>query len=153
MLGHFKMDLKAKAEQYFKTFSSKDLNGLASMFADNIMLRDWTGDATGKEKVLTANQDIFDAVDTIQVKPLTLYQAEASLEDNTVIAEIEIEVNGDEKLMVRVYNATGGMIIETSRWNPTAGEWETEMTVIHNDSTEQVTNDIAKIITLESLKK
>ena len=53
----------------------------------------------------------------------------------------------------RVYNATGGMIIETSRWNPTAGEWETEMTVIHNDSTEQVTNDIAKIITLESLKK
>jgi ketosteroid isomerase-like protein len=100
MLGHFKMDLKAKAEQYFETFSSKDLNGLASMFADNIMLRDWTGDATGKEKVLTANQDIFDAVDTIQVKPLTLYQAEASLEDNTVIAEIEIEVNGDEKLMV-----------------------------------------------------
>jgi len=95
MLGHFKMDLKAKAEQYFKTFSSKDLNGLASMFADNIMLRDWTGDATGKEKVLTANQDIFDAVDTIQVTPLTLYQ-----EDNTVIAEIEIEVNGDEKLMV-----------------------------------------------------
>ena len=100
MLGHFKMDLKAKAEQYFKTFSSKDLNGLASMFTDDIRLRDWTGDATGKEKVLTANQDIFDAVDTIQVKPLTLYQAEASLEDNTVIAEIEIEVNGDEKLMV-----------------------------------------------------
>ena len=31
---------------------------------------------------------------------MTLYQAEASLEDNTVIAEIEIEVNGDEKLMV-----------------------------------------------------
>jgi ketosteroid isomerase-like protein len=100
MLGHFKMDLKAKAEQYFETFSSKDLDGLASMFTDDIRLRDWTGDATGKGKVLTANQDIFDAVDTIQVTPLTLYQAEASLEDNTVIAEIEIEVNGDEKLMV-----------------------------------------------------
>ena len=93
MLGHFKMDLKAKAEQYFETFSSKDLNGLASMFADNIMLRDWTGDATGKEKVLTANQDIFDAVDTIQVTPLTLYQAEASLEDNIKIINLIIMKN------------------------------------------------------------
>ena len=39
MLGHFKMDLKAKAEQYFETFSSKDLDGLASMFTDDIRLQ------------------------------------------------------------------------------------------------------------------
>ncbi len=88
-------DLKQLATDYFTTFSRKDLDGLDSMFADTAALRDWTGSAEGKANVLTANKNIFDSVDTIVVTPLALYQ-----DGNTVAAEIEVLINGVEKLLV-----------------------------------------------------
>jgi ketosteroid isomerase-like protein len=88
-------DLKQLAINYFETFSRKDLDGLAKLFTDNPSLRDWTGSAEGKANVLTANKNIFDSVDTIVVTPLSLYQ-----DGNTVAAEIEVLINGQEKLLV-----------------------------------------------------
>lgn len=88
-------DLKQLATDYFATFSRKDLDGLAGLFTANPSLRDWTGSADGKADVLAANKAIFDSVDTITVTPLAIY-----LEDNTVSAELEILVNGEEKLLV-----------------------------------------------------
>ena len=87
--------LKDQAIQYFETFSRKDLDGLAEMFADNATLRDWTGSAEGKIDVLSANKNIFDNMDTITVTPLSLYE-----DGNTVAAEIEVLLNGQEKLLV-----------------------------------------------------
>ena len=89
------MSLKTLAEQYFATFSRKDLDGLAGMFSDSAELRDWTGDAVGKTDVLAANKNIFDSVETITVTPLALYE-----DGNTVAAEIEVLINGEEKLLV-----------------------------------------------------
>jgi len=88
-------DLKQLATDYFATFSRKDLNGLTDMFADTVALRDWTGSAEGKTDVLAANKNIFDNVDTIIVTPLSLHQ-----DGNTVAAEIEVLINGVEKLLV-----------------------------------------------------
>ena len=89
------MSLKTLAEQYFETFSRKDLDGLAGMFSDTAELRDWTGAASGKSDVLAANKNIFDSVDTITVTPTALYE-----DGNTVAAEIEVLINGEEKLLV-----------------------------------------------------
>lgn len=88
-------DLKQLATEYFATFSRKDLDGLADMFADSAALRDWTGSAEGKTAVSAANKNIFDSVDTIAVTPLSLYQ-----DGNTVAAEIEVLINGVGKLLV-----------------------------------------------------
>ena len=88
-------DLKQLATDYFATFSRKDLNGLADMFAESAALRDWTGSAQGKTDVLAANKNIFDNVDTITVTPLSLYE-----DGNTVAAEIEVLINDVEKLLV-----------------------------------------------------
>jgi len=88
-------NLKQLATEYFATFSRKDLDGLADMFTANAVLRDWTGSAEGIDNVLAANKNIFDSVDTIVVTPLSLYE-----DGNTVAAEIEILVNGAEKLLV-----------------------------------------------------
>ncbi len=89
------MTLKETATQYFETFSRKDLDGLAVMFTDDAVLRDWTGSAEGRTDVLAANKNIFDSVDTIIVTPLSLYE-----DGNTVAAEIEVLVNSEEKLLV-----------------------------------------------------
>jgi len=89
------MTLKEIATQYFETFSRKDLNGLASMFTDTVTLRDWERSASGKVDMLAANKSIFDAVDTITVTPMALYE-----DSNTVTAEIEVLVNDDTRLLV-----------------------------------------------------
>jgi len=88
-------NLKQLAINYFETFSRKDINALAGLFTENPSLRDWTGSANGKTDVLAANKNIFDSVDTIQVTPLAIYETE-----NVVSAELEILVNGTEKLLV-----------------------------------------------------
>lgn len=87
--------LKRLALKYFETFSNKDLDGLADMFADDVDLRDWNIQALGKTDVLVANKNIFNNVKTISVAPLELYR-----DNNTVVAEIEILVNGEEYLSV-----------------------------------------------------
>ena len=89
------MTLKETATQYFETFSRKDLDSLAVMFTDDVVLRDWERSAEGKIDMLAANKAIFDAVDTITVTPLALYE-----DGNTITAEIEVLVNGDTKLLV-----------------------------------------------------
>jgi len=58
-------------------------------------LRDWNGLAEGRTDVETANKNIFDSVETITVTPTALYQ-----DGNTVSAELDILINGTEKLLV-----------------------------------------------------
>ena len=51
----------------------------------------------------------------------------------------------------RIYNATGGTILEVSRWDKQRMEWTTNMHII-NDDEEHKTDAIAKIMTMELLK-
>jgi hypothetical protein len=48
----------------------------------------------GIDEVLKANQNIFDSVDTIVVKPIRVWDF-LSQEDNVVVAELEIVVNDE----------------------------------------------------------
>jgi len=89
------INLKDLAIQYFLTFSSKNLTNLMTLFTDNPTLRDWNGLAEGRTDVESANKNIFDNVDTITVTPLSLHE-----DGNTVAAEIEVLINGTEKLLV-----------------------------------------------------
>jgi len=88
-----------KSLEYFATFSEKDIDGLKSMFSDNVSLRDWESSAEGIVEVLNANQNIFDSVDTIVVKPIKVWDF-LSHEDNVVVAELEIVVNDVETELV-----------------------------------------------------
>ena len=51
----------------------------------------------------------------------------------------------------RIYNATGGIILEVSRWDTTRQEWTTNMHIIH-DNDENKTDSIAKILTIELMR-
>jgi len=84
------------ALEYFKTFSDKGLSGLEKLFSADISLRDWELEAKGIKEVLKANKKIFESVDNIHVIPIRMYN-----DNNTVIAELKIEVNnGQEKILV-----------------------------------------------------
>ena len=51
----------------------------------------------------------------------------------------------------RIYNATGGMILEVSRWDKQRSEWNTNMHIIPDDE-ENKTDSIAKIMTMELMR-
>jgi hypothetical protein len=51
----------------------------------------------------------------------------------------------------RIYNATGGIILEVSRWDTTRQDWTTNMHIIHDDD-EHKTDSIAKILTVELMR-
>ena len=87
--------LRILAKQYFERFSSKDLEGLKSLFDDDITLTDWEIKAQGKEEVILANERIFDSLDTIQVNPIEIMEI-----GNKIIAELNILINNKEELNV-----------------------------------------------------
>ena len=89
------INLKQLAKQYFETFSNKDIEALSEMFSDDIFLRDWEIQASGKSEVIAANKNIFSSVETINVRPTHIY-----CDNSTVIAELQITVNGDINLLV-----------------------------------------------------
>ena len=88
-----------KSLEYFTTFSEKDSDGLRNMFSNDVYLRDWEILANGIDEVVAANQDIFDNVERIVATPIRVWDF-LSHEDNVVVAELEIVVNGEEKLLV-----------------------------------------------------
>ena len=88
-----------KSLEYFTTFSEKDSAGLRNMFSNDVYLRDWEILANGIDEVVAANQDIFDNVESIVATPIRVWDF-LSHEDNVVVAELEIVVNGEEKLLV-----------------------------------------------------
>jgi hypothetical protein len=51
----------------------------------------------------------------------------------------------------RIYNASGGIILEVGRWDKARQEWTTNMHIIHEDD-DHATDAIAKIMTLELMR-
>ena len=89
------MDLLDKWNYYFKVFSKKKIDELSELFSDDITLRDWENNTSGKTEVLNVNKKIFNNLESISVVPINLYQNE-----NKIIAELEIIINGKEKILV-----------------------------------------------------
>lgn len=83
------------AFKYFRAFAEKDINSLRMMLAPAVSLRDWDIYVEGLEAVITANLSIFNAVKTITVTPVNVF-----LDGNTVVAELNIEIDGTAPLKV-----------------------------------------------------
>jgi len=90
------MKFREQLTKYFKVFSNKDIDTLSAMFADEVLLVDWNVFASGKEKVIEANKNIFDSVSSIKVTPIEFY----SNSDTSYAVKIFIVVNDNEKLDV-----------------------------------------------------
>ena len=87
----------ATVRHYFNAFSAKNLDALANLFADDVTLQDWEISALGKEAVLAANKNIFDAVDSIQINIINTAENPMA---TIMFAEIEVVINNDVKLNV-----------------------------------------------------
>tara|TARA_B100000029_G_C17353711_1_gene879900 strand:+ start:571 stop:900 length:330 start_codon:yes stop_codon:yes gene_type:complete len=89
------MDLIENSKFYFEIFSNKKIELLEKIFSDEITLRDWENHVKGKDQVLQVNKNIFESVDSINVKPLNI-----NADKNKIFAELEIEINNKDKILV-----------------------------------------------------
>lgn len=81
---------------YFEAFSNKDLEKLSDLYADNVTLSDWEPlFFDSKEQVLKANKELFDSVNSVNIKLKRI-----GSNSNTVFAEIDILINEDTNLYV-----------------------------------------------------
>jgi hypothetical protein len=63
-----------KIIEYFDLFSKKELDKLSKLFSDNISLKDWNINVSGKENVINAYKNIFDNVEEIRAQLVNNYE-------------------------------------------------------------------------------
>lgn len=80
---------------YLKKYAEKDLHGIEAMFSDRIILRDWKIRVIGKKNALEETRKNFAAADSIGIEVLSTFENQ-----NTVAAELKINVNNTEELYV-----------------------------------------------------
>ena len=80
---------------YLQKYAEKDLESIEKMFSKEIILRDWKIRVIGMESALVETKKNFDAVKTLQIEVLSIYENQ-----NTVAAELKITFNGKEELYV-----------------------------------------------------
>lgn len=85
----------ARVLHYLEAYARKDLEGLAALLADTVVLRDWTVRVVGKPAVLAETGKNFEAAQSLHIDVLHLYESA-----NAVAAELRILVDGVHELFV-----------------------------------------------------
>ena len=80
---------------YLKRYAEKDLEGVAALFADDIVLRDWKIRVEGKQRAIQETQKNFETAQSLTIDVLYIYE-----NGDTVAAELRIVVNEVEELYV-----------------------------------------------------
>ena len=82
-------------KKYFNAFSNKRIDQLEQLYDNNIHLRDWEINISGKKDVLENNRIFFNSINKIVVNIVSLYE-----KNNSVVAEIELILDNDQKLFI-----------------------------------------------------
>lgn len=87
-----KEKIKEITEAYFTAFVAKDLDKLAAMFTDDVILFDpIIKEVKGKEKVLEANKGIFDSANQIKFVFKRIF---IDTDANVATGELKIDFDG-----------------------------------------------------------
>ena len=89
------IQIKSALTNYFKFFSSKNIESLEAMFSKKIQLFDWEIESKGIVNVVETNRNIFKSVDSIEVSVKELF-----INQLNACCVIEILINKSEVLKV-----------------------------------------------------
>ena len=83
-------DLIAKTTAYFTAWNRHDIDALRALFSTHVELHDWNLRVTGKEEVMKANADIFDAFPNVSIDVVDTL---ACASKRAVTCEIIVQLN------------------------------------------------------------
>ncbi|MFN5047016.1 nuclear transport factor 2 family protein [Roseateles sp.] len=89
------MDLRACFLAYLHAYERRDLAALAPLFAEDVLLRDWKICVRGKAAALAETRANFEAVCSLRIEVLRLYEGESG-----VAGELRIWVDETQELFV-----------------------------------------------------
>lgn len=81
--------------RYLAAYAARDLAAIEPLLADGITLRDWKIRVVGKTAALAETRKNFDAVQSLRIDVLALYERPGG-----AVAELEIVVDGRDSLHV-----------------------------------------------------
>lgn len=87
--------MKELTKKYFDYWNAHDLDGLRTIFAPNVKLKDWDIDVSGIDNVIAANKGIFDAAPNIKIEVLDM-----GVSSNKVMVEIVVDSGNGELIDV-----------------------------------------------------
>lgn len=80
---------------YLRHYETKNVEQIAEMFCENIMLRDWKISVRGKAAAVAETKSNFEAARSIHIQPLRLYES-----PNSVAGELKVTVDENIELFV-----------------------------------------------------
>lgn len=80
---------------YLRHYAAKDLDAIAAMLADGVVLRDWNLQVEGKAAALAETRKNFESARSIRIEPLRLHASA-----NAVAGELRIVVDEAVELHV-----------------------------------------------------
>jgi steroid delta-isomerase len=88
-------DNEALARRFLTAYAAKDLQMIAGVVDDDVLLRDWNIEVRGRDAFLAETRRNFDEADSIAIDILHLHAT-----DHSVAAEVLITVDGSVRLRV-----------------------------------------------------
>lgn len=89
------IEAEALARRFLTAYAAKDIDVIAALLADDVLLRDWNLEVRGRDAFLAETQRNFDDADTIAIELLHVNST-----DRSVAAEVLITVDGSIRLRV-----------------------------------------------------
>ncbi|WP_431048517.1 nuclear transport factor 2 family protein [Roseateles sp. L2-2] len=80
---------------YLRRYAAKDLDGIASMFSEEVTLRDWNLSVKGREAAIAETRKNFESATSLQIEVLHVLE-----NTNSVAGELRILVDGHIELFV-----------------------------------------------------
>ena len=87
--------LQAIAREFLRAYEAKDIQTIASLLAEQVVVRDWNLEVVGKTQALQEFAKNFEQASSLSIQLIHLYSSNSG-----VAAEVEIEVNNAESLRV-----------------------------------------------------
>ena len=86
---------EAEVRSFLSAYERKDIDTISRMLAEDVVLRDWNHEVSGLEAAVAEYSKNFRAAESLRITVNQNLEAESG-----VAAELEIVVNGSEKLNV-----------------------------------------------------
>jgi hypothetical protein len=83
------LNLRYLLDTYFSAFSKKNIEKIAELISEDVVLKDWNIHEIGKADVLEATRQIFSTINKIEVTPICFY----SISETSFAIQIEIRIN------------------------------------------------------------
>lgn len=90
-----KADLQQLARQVLVAYESKDIRFFEAAFDEDVVLRDWNMEVSGRAPALKEFSKNFNQAESLKINILQIFAGE-----NRVAVELQIEINKQESLNV-----------------------------------------------------